>query len=70
MRFVPSRTSYGMMVDFLRANSWCSRDEYMWVLSVPQIALMSVDFSRERYVGDGKKKGGVRGIAGIEEFIE
>lgn len=33
------------MVDFLRANPWCSREEYMWGMTVAQVRLASLDFS-------------------------
>ena len=37
------------MVDFLRANAWCSREEYLWVLSVGQIRLASCDYTHVEY---------------------
>lgn len=38
------------MIDFLRANPWCSREEYTWSMSIPQIELASVDFSHVEYL--------------------
>lgn len=38
------------MIDFLRSNPWCSREEYMWELSVPQITLASSDFTHLEYL--------------------
>lgn len=37
------------MIDFLRANTWCTREEYMWEMSVAQVKLSSYDFSRVEY---------------------
>lgn len=47
---VPSRTEYGRMVDFLRENSWCSVEQYKWEFSIPQIRLMSHDFTHVEYL--------------------
>lgn len=41
------------MVDFLRSNPWCSRDEYLWQMTVGQVRLSSFDFSHVEY---GKSK--------------
>lgn len=37
------------MIDFLRSNPWCSRDEYLWGMTVPQVSLASCDFSHINY---------------------
>ena len=37
------------MIDFLRSNTWCTREEYMWGMSVAQVRLSSFDFSRVEY---------------------
>lgn len=45
------------MIDFLRANPFVSKEEYMWQWTVPQIRLASYDFSHIEYLkdkGDGK----------------
>ena len=44
------------MIDFLRANTWCSQEEYQWRMTVPQIRLASVDFTRIEYLSDSEKK--------------
>ena len=41
------------MIDFLRANLWCSREEYLWSMTVPQIRLASLDFSHVEYMDKG-----------------
>jgi len=46
------------MVDFLRSNPWCSRDEYLWKMTVGQVRLASFDFSHVEYLPDKKRKGG------------
>ena len=51
---VPSRTEYGRMVDFLRENTWCSIEQYQWGLSLPQIRLMSHDFTHVEYLDRDK----------------
>ena len=44
------------MIDFLRANTWCSQEEYKWRMTVPQIRLASVDFTRIEYLSDSQKR--------------
>ena len=44
------------MIDFLRANTWCSQEAYKWRMTVPQIRLASVDFTRIEYLSDSEKK--------------
>lgn len=44
------------MVDFLRANPWCTREEYMWKMSVGQVKLASIDFSHVVYKNRDKKE--------------
>lgn len=44
------------MVDFLRANPWCSREEYMWKMTIGQVRLSSFDFSHVIYLNKDKKK--------------
>lgn len=43
------------MIDFLRANPWCSREEYTWGMTVAQIRLSSFDFTRVEYRKDKDK---------------
>lgn len=52
---IPARTEYGVMVDFLRANAWCSLDQYMWGMSMAQIQLASMDFTRTEYLNKEDK---------------
>lgn len=44
------------MIDFLRANTWCSQEEYKWRMTVPQIRLASIDFTRIEYLSDSQKR--------------
>jgi len=44
------------MIDFLRSNTWCSREEYMWQMSIGQVKLASMDFSHVEYKKDKKNK--------------
>lgn len=41
------------MIDFLRANPWCSREEYLWGMTVAQVRLASLDFSHVEYTDKG-----------------
>lgn len=44
------------MIDFLRANTWCSQEEYKWRMTVPQVRLASMDFTHIEYLSDEEKK--------------
>ena len=44
------------MIDFLRANTWCSQDEYKWGMTVPQVRLAGMDFKRVEYLPDKPQK--------------
>lgn len=55
-KLIISRTEWGQMVDFLRSNTWCSRDEYLWGMTVGQVRLSSFDFSHVEYGNKDKKK--------------
>lgn len=47
------------MVDFLRANPYVNKEEYLWSWTVPQINLACLDFTHERYLSEeefNKKK--------------
>nr|DAE19726.1 MAG TPA: hypothetical protein [Myoviridae sp. ctuID12] len=43
------------MIDFLRANTWCSQEEYKWGMTVPQVRLASMDFTHIEYLDDDKR---------------
>ena len=49
------------MIDFLRANTFVSREEYMWKWTIPQITLSSMDFTRVEYKKDKKKENNAKG---------
>ena len=44
------------MIDFLRANTWCSQEEYKWQMTVPQVRLASMDFTHIKYLSDKEEK--------------
>lgn len=44
------------MIDFLRANPFVSREEYMWGMTIPQITLASMDFTRVEYKKEKKEE--------------
>ena len=55
------------MVDFLRENTWCSPEQYKWQLTVPQVRLMSYDFTHIEYldkdkIGNGKGRSGGKSV--------
>lgn len=57
------------MIDFLRANTWCSQDEYKWGMTVPQVRLASMDFTHMEYLSDsekGKRNGKLRNATTID----
>lgn len=54
------------MVDFLRANPWCSREEYLWQMTVGQVRLASFDFSHVEYIDKDKAK--VKRIGGTKDL--
>lgn len=43
------------MIDFLRANTWCSQQEYKWQMTIPQVRLASLDFTHIEYLPDDKR---------------
>ena len=53
------------MVDFLRSNTWCSRDEYM---TIGQVRLSSFDFSHVEYLNKDKKKKKVSKIGSADDL--
>ena len=44
------------MIDFLRANTWCSQEEYKWRMTIPQIRLASMDFTHLEKISSDKDK--------------
>lgn len=43
------------MIDFLRANTWCSQQEYKWQMTIPQIQLASMDFTHIEYLPESER---------------
>lgn len=60
------------MIDFLRANIWCSQEEYKWQMTVPQVRLASMDFTHIEYLSDNEKQNGnlqnAKVINGVEDL--
>jgi len=54
------------MIDFLRANTWCSQEEYKWGMSIPQVRIASMDFTHIEYLSDKAKNGSAGGAITIE----
>lgn len=44
------------MIDFLRANTWCSMNDYLWGMTIPQIKLASHDYSHVEYLASEEEK--------------
>lgn len=42
------------MVDFLKANPYVTRDEYLWEWTIPQIRLASYDFTHVKYLSESE----------------
>lgn len=40
------------MIDFLKANPYVTREEYLWKWTIPQIRLASYDFTHVRYLSE------------------
>ena len=40
------------MIDFLRANPYVSREDYLWKWTVPQVKLASYDYSHVEYLSE------------------
>ena len=53
---VIARTEWGQMIDFLRQNPFVTREEYMWVWTVPQIKLALYDFTHIVYLSEEQVK--------------
>ena len=60
------------MIDFLRANTLCSQEEYKWQMTVPQVRLASMDFTHIEYLSDNEKQNGslknAKVINGVEDL--
>ena len=44
------------MIEILRANTWCSQEEYKWKMTIPQIRLASMDLTHIEYISSDKDK--------------
>lgn len=53
---VHSVTEFGAMIDFLRANTFVTKDDYQWSWSVPQIKLANSDFTYTKYLSEKQAK--------------
>lgn len=49
-------SEYGSMIDFLKANPYVTREEYMWKWTIPQISIASIDFTHVKYTDTDKGK--------------
>ena len=57
------------MIDFLRANTWCSQEEYKWGMTVPQVRLASMDFTHIEYLSDSEKNTGDKTSTTLEYLL-
>lgn len=53
---VYSVTEFGAMIDFLRTNTFVTKDDYQWSWSVPQIKLANSDFTYTKYLSEKQAK--------------
>lgn len=44
------------MVDFLKANPYVTREQYMWEWTVPQIYLATYDYTHVNYLSEEEAK--------------
>lgn len=44
------------MIDFLRANTFVTKEDYQWKWSVPQIKLATNDFTYTKYLSEKQAK--------------
>ena len=44
------------MIDFLRANPYVSKEEYLWKWTIPQVKLASLDYSHVEYLSEEQAK--------------
>lgn len=44
------------MIDFLRANPYITKDEYLWEWTVPQIRLATFDYTHIEYLSEDEAK--------------
>ena len=44
------------MIDFLRANPYVSKEEYLWQWTIPQVKLASRDYSHVEYLTEEQAK--------------
>ena len=44
------------MVDFLKANPYVTREQYMWEWTIPQIRLATYDYTHVNYLSEEEAK--------------
>lgn len=44
------------MIDFLKANPYVTKEEYLWKWTIPQIKIASFDFTHNEYLEEEDKK--------------
>lgn len=44
------------MVDFLKANPYVTREQYMWEWTIPQIKLATYDYTHVNYLSEEEAK--------------
>lgn len=58
------------MTDFLKANPYYTKEQYMWELTIPQIRLASYDFTHVRYLSEKEAANkNAKGYDTPEEFM-
>lgn len=60
------------MIDFLKANPFVTKEEYIWKWSVPQIRLASRDFTHLNYLSEeqAKKKAKKKKVRRIDSPLD
>lgn len=44
------------MIDFLKANPYVTKEEYMWEWTIPQIRLATFDYTHVKYLSEKERK--------------
>jgi len=45
-----------MMFDFLKVHTWCSRKEYLWEMTIPQIKIANADFCHNESLASDEER--------------
>lgn len=66
-----SSSQWGAMVDFLRANPYVGKEEYLWEWTLPQVHIAAADFTYTEYLSEKQAKAADKGVVyeNPEDFL-